>query len=145
MKDKKRCCFRRAICRTPWSFLSQTRRAFFARLCFRHVQRCAHAITHLICQSLRTHTKFCQIYSLILFQIHMIFPESIINFLTDIPELAPKLNVLTWLTFYWIPIEFFPNIKHECTRNFLHIIHTHILLFFSYLILQTLKSNSSAY
>ena len=32
VKDKKRCCFRRAICRTPRSFLNQTRRAFFARL-----------------------------------------------------------------------------------------------------------------
>ena len=49
----------------------------------------------------RAHTKFCHIYSLILFQIHTIFPESIINFLIDIPESAPKVNVFTWLiTFY---------------------------------------------
>ena len=39
MKDKEHCCFRRAICHTPWSFLNQTRRVFFARLqCFRRVQ-----------------------------------------------------------------------------------------------------------
>ena len=49
----------------------------------------------------RAHTKFCHIYSLIFFQIHTIFPESIINFLIDIPESAPKVNVFTWLiTFY---------------------------------------------
>ena len=29
MKDKERCCFKRAICRSSWSFLNQTRRAFF--------------------------------------------------------------------------------------------------------------------
>ena len=28
MGDKKRCCYRRAICRTPWSFFNQTRCAF---------------------------------------------------------------------------------------------------------------------
>ena len=39
MKDKEHCFFRRAICHTPWSFLNQTRRVFFARLqCFRRVQ-----------------------------------------------------------------------------------------------------------
>ena len=45
--------------------------------------------------------------------IHMIFPESIINFPRDIPESAPKLNVFVWLiTFYRIPLKFFPNIVH---------------------------------
>ena len=58
----------------------------------------------------RVHTKFFHIYSQIWFQIHMIFLEAVINFLIDIPESAPKLNVFTWLiTFYRIPIKFFPN------------------------------------
>ena len=53
MKDKKRCCFRCANCHTPWSFFNQTRCAFLARLWrFRHVQRHARAIAHLICGSL---------------------------------------------------------------------------------------------
>ena len=57
--------------------------------------------------------KVYHVYSLILFQIHMNFPESIINFPIDIPESAPKINVSTWLiTFYWILIKYFPNIKH---------------------------------
>ena len=50
VKDKEPCCFRGVICRTPWSFLNQTRHAFFACLqCFRHVQRRACVIAHLIC------------------------------------------------------------------------------------------------
>ena len=28
VKDKEPCCFRGVICRTPWSFLNQTRHAF---------------------------------------------------------------------------------------------------------------------
>ena len=46
MKDKERCCYRRVICRTPWSFLNQTMSAF------RHVQRHVRAIARLIYRSL---------------------------------------------------------------------------------------------
>ena len=52
-QSKKHCCFRRAICRTPWKFFNQTRRAFLARLEHsRRVQRRARAIARLICRSL---------------------------------------------------------------------------------------------
>ena len=43
VKGKECCCFRCAICHTSWSFLNQTRRAFFCSSPMFHV--CAEACT----------------------------------------------------------------------------------------------------